>query len=92
MSLLEILLLLLIAGLTGSIGQSLTGFSRGGCFLSIVVGFIGALLGTWVARELNLNEIFVINIGDVAFPVVWAIIGAVLFTGILSLLSPRDRG
>jgi uncharacterized membrane protein YeaQ/YmgE (transglycosylase-associated protein family) len=88
---LEILLLFLIAGITGSIGQALTGFSRGGCFLSIVVGFIGALLGTWIARELNLNEFFVINIGDVAFPVLWAIIGAAIFTGILSLLSPKDR-
>ena len=87
----ELLLLFLIAGITGSIGQALTGFSRGGCFLSIVVGFIGALLGTWIARELNLNEFFVINIGDVAFPVLWAIIGAAIFTGILSLLSPKDR-
>lgn len=91
MSIIEFLLLLLIAGITGSIGQALTGFSRGGCFISIVVGFIGALLGTWIARELNLSEIFVINIGDVAFPVVWAIIGGVVFTGILSLLTPRDR-
>jgi uncharacterized membrane protein YeaQ/YmgE (transglycosylase-associated protein family) len=87
----ELLLLFLIAGITGSIGQALTGFSRGGCFLSIVVGFIGALLGTWIARELNLNEFFVINIGDVAFPVLWAIIGAAIFTGILSLLSPKDK-
>ena len=91
MSIIEFLLLLLIAGITGSIGQSLTGFSRRGCFLSIVVGFIGALLGTWIARELDLNEIFLINIGDIAFPVVWAIIGAAIFTGILSLLSPRHR-
>lgn len=91
MSIIEFLLLLLIAGITGSIGQSLTGFSRGGCFLSIIVGFIGALIGTWVARELNLNEILVINIGDIAFPVVWAIIGAVIFTGVLSLLTPKNR-
>ncbi|RPI65130.1 MAG: GlsB/YeaQ/YmgE family stress response membrane protein [Ignavibacteriales bacterium] len=91
MSLIEFLLLLLIAGITGSLGQALTGFSRGGCLVSIVVGFIGALLGTWIARKLNLSEIFVINFGDISFPVVWAIIGAVVFTGILSLLSPRDR-
>ncbi|MDO8550642.1 MAG: GlsB/YeaQ/YmgE family stress response membrane protein [Ignavibacteria bacterium] len=91
MTVVEFLLLLLIAGITGSIGQALTGFSRGGCFLSIVVGFVGALLGTWIARELGLSEIFVLNIGDVAFPVLWAIIGAAIFTGILSLLSPRSK-
>lgn len=91
MSVVEFLLLLLIAGITGSIGQALTGFSRGGCLLSIIVGFIGALLGTWISRELGLGEMFIINVGDIAFPVVWAIIGAVLFTAILSLLTPRDR-
>lgn len=91
MSLLEFILLFVIAGITGSIGQALTGYSSGGCFLSIIVGFIGALIGTWLARELNLSEIFILNIGDVAFPVIWAIIGAAIFTGIVSLLTPRRR-
>jgi uncharacterized membrane protein YeaQ/YmgE (transglycosylase-associated protein family) len=91
MSIIEFLILLIIAGITGSIGQALTGYSSGGCFLSIVVGFVGALLGTWLARELNISEIFVLNIGDISFPVVWAIIGAAIFTGILSLLTPRSK-
>jgi uncharacterized membrane protein YeaQ/YmgE (transglycosylase-associated protein family) len=91
MSVLEFLLLLLIAGIAGSIGQSLSGYSKGGCFLSIVVGFVGALLGTWLSRLLHLPEFFILNIGDVAFPVVWAIVGAALFTGILSLLSSRKK-
>jgi uncharacterized membrane protein YeaQ/YmgE (transglycosylase-associated protein family) len=89
MSLLDFLLLLLVAGIVGSIGQSLVGYSAGGCILSIVVGFIGALLGTWIAGKMGLPELFVINIGDIKFPIVWAIIGAVVFTGVLSLLSPR---
>lgn len=91
MSLLELLLLLLIAGIAGSIGQSLSGYSKGGCFISIVVGFVGALLGTWISRQLHLPEFFILDIGDVAFPVVWAIIGAALFTGILSLLSSKRK-
>jgi hypothetical protein len=33
----------------------------------------------------------VINVGEVAFPVVWAILGAVVFTAILSLITPRGR-
>jgi uncharacterized membrane protein YeaQ/YmgE (transglycosylase-associated protein family) len=89
MSLLELLLLLLIAGICGGIAQSLVGYSGGGCFLSIVVGFIGALIGSWIGRKLGLPEIFVLNIGDTTFPVLWSIIGAVLFVAILSLLSPR---
>jgi uncharacterized membrane protein YeaQ/YmgE (transglycosylase-associated protein family) len=91
MTLLELLLLLIIAGIAGSIGQALTGFSRGGCFLSIAVGFIGALIGTWIAENMNLPEILVVNIGTVDFPVVWAILGAVVFTGVLSILTPSRR-
>ncbi len=89
MTILEIILLLVIAGICGSIAQALVGFSRGGCFLSIAVGFIGALLGSWLARELGFPDFFVLEIGDTSFPVVWSIIGAVIFVGILNLLTPR---
>ena len=91
MSVLEIIFLLIIAGIAGSIGQSLVGFSSGGCIISIAVGFIGALIGTWIAENMNLPKILVIDIGEVSFPLVWAILGAVVFTAILSLISPRRR-
>ncbi|HVO72776.1 MAG TPA: GlsB/YeaQ/YmgE family stress response membrane protein [Ignavibacteriaceae bacterium] len=89
MSLLDLLILLIIAGICGSIAQALVGFSRGGCFLSIAVGFIGALLGSWLAKKFGFPEFFVINIGGTSFPVIWSIIGAVIFVGMLSLLTPR---
>ncbi len=91
MTLMGFLLLLVIAGICGSIAQSLVGYSHGGCVVSIVVGFIGALLGEWLARKMMLPEFFVLNIGGTAFPVVWSIIGAVVFTGIISLLFKRGR-
>ena len=43
-------MLLLVAGIIGSLAQSIVGYSHGGCAVSIVMGFIGALLGTWLAR------------------------------------------
>ena len=89
MSLLEIIILLIIAGICGGIAQALVGFSRGGCLISIVVGFIGALIGSWVAREMNLPELLPITVDTTTFPVIWSIIGGVIFTGILSLLTPR---
>jgi uncharacterized membrane protein YeaQ/YmgE (transglycosylase-associated protein family) len=91
MALVEFFLLLLIAGISGSIGQSLVGYSRKGCLLSIIVGFIGALLGSWLSRQLSVDDILLINIGNVAFPVLWAVIGAALFTAVLNLLSPRKN-
>lgn len=89
MTLLELIILLFIAGLTGSIARTLVGFDRGGCLISIVVGFIGAFIGTWLARELNLPDILSFEIRDIEYPIIWSIIGAVLFTGVLALLTPR---
>ena len=91
MTLLELLVLLLVAGVVGAIGQSLAGFSRGGCFTAIAVGFVGALLGTWLARSLGLPELFVIGVGGTSFPIVWSIIGAALFVALIGLLT-RKRG
>ncbi len=91
MSLFQILLLLVIAGVCGSIARSLVGFSKGGCFLSIAVGFIGALIGNWMAREMNLPEFLSVNIGGTNFPIVWAIIGAMVFSGVLSAISPGKK-
>ena len=85
MSLLDLLILLLIAGICGSIGQSIVGYSHGGCVVSIAVGFIGALLGEWIARKLSLPDFFVVNIGGSNFPVVWSILGSVIFTGLISI-------
>lgn len=89
MTLAQLLLLLLIAAIAGSLGQALSGYSHGGCLISIVVGFIGAFLGLWLGRQLGLPEPFPITVGDQTFPVLWAIIGSALFSGVLGFLSPR---
>ncbi len=89
MGLLDFLLLLLIAGICGSIAQAIAGISRGGCLVSIAVGFIGALLGMWLSRVLGLPELLAIEIGDTKFPIVWSIAGGALFAAIISLLTKR---
>jgi uncharacterized membrane protein YeaQ/YmgE (transglycosylase-associated protein family) len=89
MSILELLLLLAIAGVCGAIGQAIAGYSRGGCLAAIALGFIGALLGAWLARSLALPELFTIQVENVAFPIVWSIIGATLFVALVALLAGR---
>lgn len=91
MTLLEFLLLLLIAGICGSVAQALVGFGRGGCLVSVALGFIGALVGTWMARTFDLPEIFAIQIAGQTFPIVWSIIGAVVVVLIIGLLAPTRR-
>ena len=85
------LLLLLIAGVCGSLAQALIGYSHGGCLVSIALGFIGAIVGTWLARLLGLSEILAIQIGSQSFPIVWSIIGATLFVALLNFIRPRRR-
>ena len=89
MSLTSLLLLIVIAAICGAVGKAIAGSVRGGLVVSTVLGFIGALLGPWVARQLKLPEPFMVTIGRHPFPVLWSIIGAALFVALIHLLSRR---
>lgn len=90
MTLIDVLILLLVAGVCGALGQAIAGYSRGGCLVSIALGFVGALLGMWLARKMGLPELFNVRIGDTNFPIIWSIIGSALFVAVLSLLTRRS--
>ena len=70
MTLFDLLILLIVAGLCGALGQAITGFSRGGCLVSIALGFVGAVVGMWLARTMGLPELFAVRIGTTNFPIV----------------------
>jgi len=91
MTIVSFLILLLVAGICGALGQSIAGFSRGGILASIAIGFIGALLGMWLAGALGLRELFSVNIGGQQFPILWSIMGSALFVAVISLFSRRWR-
>lgn len=84
-----LLILIVIAAVCGAVGQALAGSARGGLIVSIALGFIGALLGPWVAGMLKLPEPFMVTIGGHPFPILWSIIGAALFVAIIHLISRR---
>jgi uncharacterized membrane protein YeaQ/YmgE (transglycosylase-associated protein family) len=87
MTILDFLILLIVAAVCGSLGMAISGYSRGGCLVAIALGFIGALIGMWFARVLSLPELFMLDFGEVKFPIVWSIIGSALFVAVLSLLT-----
>ncbi|MEZ6071302.1 MAG: hypothetical protein R3C10_13785 [Pirellulales bacterium] len=89
MTIVELLLLLLIAGLCGTMSQMLSGYSHGGCLVAIVLGFVGTLLGSYLARLTGLPDLFTIDVGARTFPVVWSIVGGVVFSVILGLVTRR---
>lgn len=89
MGIIDFVILAIIAAIAGAIGQALAGYSLGGCVISAVVGYIGALIGFWLSRQLGLPEPLVIDVGGQPFPVVWSIIGSLVFTLIVGLLTRR---
>jgi len=84
-----LLILIIIAALCGALGRAIAGGVRGGFIVSLALGFIGALLGPLVARQLRLPEPFMVHVGGQAFPVLWSIIGAALFVALIHLISRR---
>ena len=91
MTLTSLLLLLLVSGFCGSVGAGIAGKRNLGCLGSIALGFIGALLGVWIAHKLHLPEVFNVRVGHEDFPVVWSIVGCALFVGVLTFLTRPPR-
>ncbi len=79
----KILILLFIAFVCGSIGARLAGASKKGCLTSIVLGFIGALLGSWLSNKLQIGDLFYVK----GIPVLWSIVGSTLFVAVINLIS-----
>ena len=86
MTLIDFLILALVAAVCGMIGQSLAGYSVGGCLVSAVIGYIGAFIGLWVARQFGLPELFTVSAGGSTIPIVWSIIGSVLLVAGLAVI------
>jgi len=89
MTIVELLILLIIAAIAGVIGQSLGGYKQRGILLAIVLGFLGALLGSWLADTLGLPRVLQITVGGVAFPLLWAILGAGILVALGGVLGAR---
>ena len=92
MTLTEFLVLLVIAAICGSVGQSLAGYDLGGCLVSIVVGFIGAYIGMWMSGKFGLPELFTVKIGGKTFPIIWSVVGSAVLTLIVALIRKGISG
>ena len=85
------LILLVIAAIAGSLGMAVTGYSQGGCLFSAVVGFLGAFIGMWFARQFGLPELIPITVDGETFPVVWSVVGSAILSLLLGLLTRGRR-
>lgn len=90
MTLLELIVYLIIAGVCGAIARAIGGGTGGGFIVSLLLGFLGAFLGTWLARLLRLPDILAVDIGGHPFPIVWSIVGGIILVALANVLTrPR---
>jgi uncharacterized membrane protein YeaQ/YmgE (transglycosylase-associated protein family) len=89
MTLTGVIVLLVIAGVCGSIGSAIARSSRPGCIGSIALGFLGGWLGMWFARQFHLPTLYVWHVQNESFPIVWSILGAAFFSAVVSGVTRR---
>jgi uncharacterized membrane protein YeaQ/YmgE (transglycosylase-associated protein family) len=90
MTLVGLLILIGVAAVCGFVGQLLAGYSLGGLVISVLVGFVGAWIGWWIARNWDLPAFYTITVDGKTFPIVWSIIGSAIFAAVIGLVArPR---
>ena len=91
MNLSDLLLVVLVAIVCGSIAQLTSGYSRGGWIVNLGIGFFGALAGVVVSRSLNAPEIYNLKMQSVNFPIMYSIIGSVFFLAAIGFFVKPGR-
>jgi uncharacterized membrane protein YeaQ/YmgE (transglycosylase-associated protein family) len=91
MSLIDLLLTLGVAVVLGTLAQLTSRFSRGGWFVHLGAGFMGGLAGFLVSRSFPVPDVYTLKIGDIKFPITWAIIGSVFFLAALGFFIKNER-
>ncbi|NOT60515.1 MAG: hypothetical protein HOP19_09860 [Acidobacteria bacterium] len=90
MSVESLLVLLLFSAICGVIGQVISGrWQRGSIGATLLIGFIGALFGTWMAAFVGLPSLVVMRIGIFTFSVIWSLLGAAMLMGVVGLFYRR---
>ncbi len=87
MTVLGFFVLLFVAAVCGSIGAGIAGHSSRGCLTSIVLGLVGALIGTWMSRELGIKDFLTIQ----RIPILWSIVGSALFLAVIGFLTGKKH-
>jgi uncharacterized membrane protein YeaQ/YmgE (transglycosylase-associated protein family) len=91
----QLLTLLIIVGICGSIAAWIVGYTPGGLLLSIIVGVIGAYLGGWLNSllpfQIPIISLFTIEVGTTRFNLIWAIAGSIVLLLLLYTLRGGER-
>ncbi len=91
MNLIDLLLMLAVAVVCGSLAQMTSKYSRGGWIVHLGLGFMGAAAGVAVARTLTVPIVYMLRVADTDFPIIWALIGSVFLVALPGFLVKPSR-
>ena len=83
--------MILVAVVCGTFAQLTSGYSRGGWFVNLGLGFLGAMAGVLAARAFNAPAIYDIKIKLINFPIIYSLIGSVFFLAALGFVIKPGR-
>lgn len=86
MSIVGFLLLLVVGAICGAIAEVIVGWSPGGFLASAVVGFLGAMIGSYIAPQIGLPSLLAVHIEGHSIEVVWSVLGAIVLLAVLLLV------
>ena len=86
MSIVGFLLLLVVGAICGAIAEVIVGFSPGGFIASAVIGFLGAMIGGYIAPQIGLPSLLAVNIEGHTIEVLWSVLGAIMLLAVLLLV------
>jgi len=88
--LIKFIAFIVIAFIIGAISSAIVGLSRKGCFITIIIGLIGAFIGNIISVVLHLPDFLIFRLSKtIEIPLMWSLIGTVLFVWIISLAIKR---
>ncbi len=91
MTYIDLLLITAVALVTGTVAQLTSGYSKGGWIVNLVIGFIGAMAGVHFSRLLDAPLLYNLQVGAVTFPIIYCLIGAVIFLAAIGLAIKPGR-
>jgi uncharacterized membrane protein YeaQ/YmgE (transglycosylase-associated protein family) len=89
--LLQLLILLIIAGLCGAIAEWIVGFSPGDLLVTIINGVVGAYVGSWVGSLIPIDLPLRVAVGTISFNLIWAVLGSIVLLLLLRTLRGTGR-
>jgi uncharacterized membrane protein YeaQ/YmgE (transglycosylase-associated protein family) len=89
--LLQLLILLVVAGLCGAVAEWIIGYNPGGLLVAIIIGVIGAYIGNWIGGLLPLDLPLTVQVDSVTFNLIWAVIGSLILLVLIRTIRGGAR-